>query len=171
MSEDPLQYAGFGVRFLANLLDFVFFLPLLALTTWASSNFRLFGVYYISPGTLFGLFYHVYLVQRYGGTPGKLIAGIRIRRLDGETTGYREAVLRYLPDAVLGVLAAVAMILPRLQVSDAEYKSLPFREVNRRMIQLAPAWATPLRWITHTWVLSELVVLLTNHNDVRSTIS
>jgi hypothetical protein len=124
VADDPLRYAGFGARLLANLLDFLLLLPLMVLITWANYRFRLFEVYYFLPGALFGLFYNVYLVQRYGGTPGKLITGIRICKLNGEPIGYREAVLRYLPDAIFGVLTAIALILPRPQVSDADYHSL-----------------------------------------------
>ena len=75
MNTDSLRYAGFGPRLAANLLDFVIMIPLIALSFWGSSYFRLFEVYYFLPGIVFGLFFSVYLVRRYGGTPGKLLVG------------------------------------------------------------------------------------------------
>ena len=163
MNTDTLRYAGFGPRLAANLLDFVVMIPLIGLSIWGSSHFRLFEVYYFFPGILLGLFYSVYLVQRYGGTPGKLLVGIRIRKLDGEPVGYREAFLRYFPDALLGILMSIGMILSVLHMSDVEYNSLSFMERSKRMVELAPSWQRPLQWIQGAWVWGELIVLLTNH--------
>ena len=80
MSTDLLQYAGFWRRFAAFWLDFLVLLPLTALVFWGSEHYRLFSVYYMVPGIFVGLFYGVYLVRRFGGTPGKLIMRLRIRR-------------------------------------------------------------------------------------------
>ena len=162
MNTDTLHYAGFGPRLAANLLDFVIMIPLIAVSLWGSSHFRLFELYYFLPGILYGLFYSVSLVHRYGGTPGKLIVGIRIRKLDGEPVGYREALLRYFPEALLGLLMSIGFILSVFHMSDAEYVSLSFMERAKRMNELAPSWQTPLQWIQTAWVWSELLVLLTN---------
>jgi uncharacterized RDD family membrane protein YckC len=163
MNIDTLRYAGFGPRLAANLLDFVIMIPLIALSFWGSSHFRLFQVYYFLPGILFGLFYSFYLVRRYGGTPGKIIVGIRIRKLDGEPVGYREAFLRYLPDTLLGILMSIGLVLSVLHMSDAEYHSLSFMERSKRMVEMSPSWYKPLQWIQTAWVWGELLVLLTNH--------
>jgi uncharacterized RDD family membrane protein YckC len=162
MANDTLRYAGFWPRLGSLLLDIVIVLPLIALVTWAAWHNRLFRLYYVIPDTLFGLFYNVYLVRRFGGTPGKLIVGIRIRKLDGEPVGYRGALLRYSPDLVFGLLMSVAVIIPLFQMTDAEYHSLSLRERAKHEADLAPSWYKPLRWITAGWNCSELVVLLTN---------
>jgi uncharacterized RDD family membrane protein YckC len=161
-SLDTLRYAGFWPRLGSLLLDFLIMLPLMAMATWAAWHYRLFQVYYVIPGTIFGLFYSVYLVRRFGGTPGKLIVGIRIRKLDGEPVGYREALVRYSPGLVFGLLMSVALILPLFHMTDAEYQSLSFRERAKREIELAPSWHKPLRWTQTAWDWGELVVLLTN---------
>jgi uncharacterized RDD family membrane protein YckC len=132
------------------------------LSLWGNAQFRLFGVYYFLPGIVFGLFYSVYLVRRFGGTPGKIIVGIRIRKLDGQPVGYREAFLRYLPDFILGTLMSIAFIIPVFHMTDAEYHSLAFMERTKRMVELAPSWYKPLQWIQTAWVWGELIVLLTN---------
>ena len=79
MADDSLRYAGFWPRLGSLLLDGVILLPLIGMQLWAERYTRLFGVYYFLPGVLFGLFYSAYLVQRFGGTPGKLMMGIRIK--------------------------------------------------------------------------------------------
>lgn len=162
MTSDKLCYAGFGPRLGSLLLDFLIVLPLFALVSWAAWHYRLFRVYYLIPGTIFGLFYNVYLVRRFGGTPGKLIVGIRIRKLDGEPVGYREALLRYFPDAVLGLLMSVALIFALFHMTDSEYQSLPLKERSKRELEFVPSWYKPLHWTQTAWLWSEVVVLLTN---------
>lgn len=162
MNNDSLRYAGFWPRLGALLLDCIIFLPLSALIIWADSQYRLFQLYYLVPGTAISLFWGVYLVRRFGGTPGKLIAGIRIRKLDGTPVGYREAVLRYLPEFIFGLLMSVALILSVFHMTDAEYQSLSFLDRTHRMAELAPRWYTPLQIAQNIWVWGELIVLLTN---------
>jgi uncharacterized RDD family membrane protein YckC len=162
MNTDSLRYAGFAPRLASGMLDFFIMLPLVALVFWGESMYRLFSLYYLLPGTLLGLFYSVYLVRRFGGTPGKLMVGIRIRKLDGTPVGYREAVLRYFPEFVLCLLMSIAMLFPLFHMSNAEYQSLSFMERTKRMVELAPSWYKPLQMFQTVWVWGELIVLLTN---------
>jgi uncharacterized RDD family membrane protein YckC len=162
MNSEPLRYAGFWPRLAALLLDFMIFLPVIALVFWGEARYRLFALYYLIPGTLFGLFYNVYLVKRFGGTPGKLVAGIRIRKVNGEPVAYREALLRYLPEFVFGLLASVALILPLFHMTDMEYQSATFLERTRRINELAPWWYKPTQISQQVLVWGELIVLLTN---------
>jgi uncharacterized RDD family membrane protein YckC len=162
MTTDSLRYAGFWPRLGSILLDCLILFPLSAVVFWADAHYRMFMVYYLIPGTVFGLFYSVYLVRRFGGTPGKLIVGIRIRKLDGEPVGYREAFLRYFPEFVFGLLMSIALIFPLFHMSDAEYHSLSFMERAKRMVELAPSWYKPLQIAQNIWVWGELIVLLTN---------
>ncbi len=161
-SSDQLQYAGFWPRLGALLLDLLITLPLSVLVFWGSERYRLFDLYYLIPGTLFGLFYGVYLVQRFGGTPGKLVVGVRIRKVGGEPVGYREAFLRYLPEFILGLLMSIALLKSVLQMSDAEYHALSFMDRAKRMVELTPSWYKPLQIAQNVWVWGELIVLLTN---------
>ena len=110
VSDDWLEYAGFWPRFVAILLDGLIVMPLVAIVAWGGFNHRLFQVYYAVPGILFSLFYNVYLVRRYGGTPGKRIAGLRIRKLDGWEIGYREAFLRELPTLIICIVTAAGNV-------------------------------------------------------------
>jgi len=162
MSDDSLRYAGFWPRLGSLLLDLAIQVPLGGMVFWADRYFRLFEVYYLLPGALFGLFYSVYLVQRFGATPGKLIMGIRIRRLGGEPVRYHEAFIRYLPDFVLSLAMSVALTVPLLHMSDAEYLSLSFLGRYQRLADLAPSWYRPLQTAQNIWVWGELIVLLTN---------
>jgi len=162
MDSEQIQYGGFWRRFAAFWLDFLVFLPLSALVFWSSQHYRLFSVYYMLPGTLVGLFYQVYLVRRFGGTPGKLIMGLRIRKVSGEAVGYPEALLRYAPEFLLGLCMSIALLSPLLQMTDAEYHALSFMERSKRLVDLAPGWFKPVRILQQVWMWSEFIVLLTN---------
>ncbi len=162
MSTDLLQYAGFWRRFAAFWLDFLVLLPLTALVFWGSEQYRLFSVYYMVPGIFVGLFYGVYLVRRFGGTPGKLIMRLRIRKVSGEAVGYREALLRYAPEFLLGLVMSLALIPPLLQMTDAEYHALSFMERSKRLVELAPGWFKPVQIVQQIWIWSEFIVMLTN---------
>ena len=161
-STDQLRYAGFWPRLAALLLDMLIMLPLTLLVFWGSERYRLFLLYCFVPSTLFGLFYGVYLVRRFGGTPGKLIVGVRIRKVGGEPVGSREAILRYLPEFILNMLMSVGFLMSVLHMSDTEYHALSFMERARRMVELAPSWYKPLQIVQNVWVWGELIVLLTN---------
>lgn len=159
---DPLCYAGFWPRLGALLLDCLFLLPLTVLISWGNAQYRLFTLYYLVPSTLFGLFYGVYLVRRFGGTPGKLIAGVRIRKVNGNPVGYREAALRYLPEFVLGLSISITLVYPLFHITDAEYHAFSFMERTKRIVDLAPPWYRPLQIVENVWMWGELIVLLTN---------
>jgi uncharacterized RDD family membrane protein YckC len=102
------------------------------------------------------------LVKRYGGTPGKLIMGIGIRKVNGEPVGYREAFLRNLVDLIFSVVISTAMLFPLFHMTDVEYHSLSFTQRIHREIALAPSWLKPGQWAENIWIWGELIVLLTN---------
>jgi uncharacterized RDD family membrane protein YckC len=162
MNNDPLRYAGFWPRFCSLFLDGLIFVPISAFCWWANSHYRLFGVYYFLPSIALALFYDVYLVKRYGGTPGKLIMGIGIRKVNGDPVGYREAFLRTLPDLILGSLISIGLMFALFHITDAEYYSLSAVEQTRHEFALAPSWVKPVQWAQTIWVWGELIVLLTN---------
>ena len=162
MFTDNLRYAGFGPRLASAVLDFIVWLPLILLENWGVRHWRLFTVYSFIPFIILGLIYYVYLVRRFGGTPGKLMVGIRISRLDGSPIGYREAFKRYFPDFIFGILIPLSLMAPLFHMTDAEYHSLTFLERSKHLIESAPPWYKPLSWIQSIWVWSELIVLLTN---------
>jgi len=157
-----MRYAGFWPRFGSLLVDVFIVSPIIAMQFWGVSQFRLFTLYFLIPHVLFFLFYHVYLVRRYGGTPGKLLMGIQIRKVDGSPVTYREAALRFLPQFLFGLVMSVILIISLFQISDAEYQALSFTERYKRQIELAPYWYGYLELAQRVWTWGELLFLLTN---------
>jgi uncharacterized RDD family membrane protein YckC len=158
----PVRYGGFWPRAAALALDALINLPLMAFVLWAGPRYRLFQIYFFIPWTALALFYDVYLVRRFGGTPGKLIMRLRVRKTTGEPVGYREAILREAPNLLLGTLATAAILPGSLAMTDAQFHALSPRARSQQLAQLAPAWSKPFKIANSIWTYSELAVLLTN---------
>ncbi len=157
-----LQYGGFGRRFGAMWLDVLCLSPLVILNLWGNSAFRLFQAYYFIPGLLISALYSIYLVKRFGGTPGKLILGLRITKVDGSPVGYREAILRELPNYLFHIVLSVGLVASALHLTDAEYFALGWKERSIRLKELAPGFYGPVQIAQTVWIWSEFLVLLTN---------
>ena len=103
------QYASFGRRFLAILLDgFIIMLISMAINL----PFALFLPDLSSLGTLIGygcsLFYYIYFIGSRGQTLGKMALGIKVVKTDGSPVGYlnaflREVVGKFISGLVLGL--------------------------------------------------------------------
>ncbi|MBC7918984.1 MAG: RDD family protein [Rhodoferax sp.] len=157
-----MSYAGFWRRFGAFWLDFIVYLPVIIFSVWLMSKTQAALTIWLLPGAAIGVWFSVYLVKRYGGTPGKLIMGLRIVRVDGSTIGYKEAILRYLPLFALALLMSIAYMLGSWRLSDVEYMSLAWNERQGRLAELAPSWYRPAYVLEQIWIWSEFVVMMTN---------
>lgn len=160
--NNALHYAGFWRRFGAYWLDFLIFLPAIGLSFWLGEKSRMVNIWNHVPWLIFGLWFHVYLVKRYGGTPGKLMLGIRVTRLDGSPVGFRESLIRHSVIFVLSALQSVGLVIATFSMSDSEYLSLSFQARSLRLIEIAPSWYQPITMLMNIWIWSEFVIMLTN---------
>lgn len=170
MKQTPLRiagldddlYAGFGPRIASLLLDIVFFLPVGILTTWLNGFSKDAFYYTMVPNLLFGLWYYIYLPKKYGGTPGKLLVGIKIVKIDGRPIGWDEAVLRHVVLLVLQIFSFVITIIA-LDLADEDiYLRLSWLERSAYLTALMPGYFRAYTLVSNVWVWSELIVLLTN---------
>lgn len=157
-----LIYAGFWRRFGAYWIDVAAFLPLIGVSMWAAEHWRLSTLYLFFPSTLFGLWFHIYLVKHYGGTPGKLVLNTRVVCTDGSAVGYREATIRHAVLFLLGLGVAIALVMATLKLSDAQYLSLGFVRRGLRLVELTPRWYPALNIALNIWVWSEFIVIMCN---------
>jgi uncharacterized RDD family membrane protein YckC len=155
-------YAGFWLRLGALLADAVFLLPLIFVVRWGQNHFRLFELYWLAPNLLLNLFLHVYLVGRFGGSPGKLVLGIRITRVDGSRVGYARALLREAPTLVLYFIYVAGLALPLLSMSEAQYQTLNHHHQYTELARFAPTWVHWFDIANQVWIWSEFLVMLTN---------
>lgn len=161
-TEAKSIYASLWQRLGAYLLDFLVLLPIIVLSVWGGEQSRHFLAFYFLPGIIFNLWFHAYLVKRYGGTPGKLLMGIKIVKVEGGPVGYQEAMLRYSVLFVLATLGQIAGLQGHIGMTDSEYFALDWQEKALRMQELAPSWFKSVTLLTNIWIWSEFVVMLTN---------
>jgi len=157
-----MEYAGFWKRFGAYWLDFIIFLPFTALSLWGNEYLRLFQLYWFVPSLIIIIWFNVYLVQKYGGTPGKLLLKIKVVKVDGSDIGYKEAILRYSVDFVLILVLSAALDPIVLGMTDAEYFSMDWKTRSIYIVSKAPHWYNFVQIAMTVWGWSEFLVMLTN---------
>jgi uncharacterized RDD family membrane protein YckC len=157
-----MRYAGFWQRFGAYWIDALILLPLSGLAIFFGEKSRLFLLYWFVPGLALGLFYQVYLVRRYGGTPGKLLLKTRIAMQDGAPVTMKAAVLRHAVLFILSALLSVAMLIPILQMTDANYFSYTYITRSVKLVEMAPSWYYPVAILLQIWIWGEFVTMLFN---------
>jgi len=160
--ELSTPYAGFWKRLGAYLVDLIILLPLVAVSAWGAEQSRMFFSYFCLPSMVLGLWFHAYLVKQYGGTPGKLLMKIRIRKLYGQAVGYQEALIRYSVLMLLTVVMSAASIVVTLSMSDELYFSLAIMERTQYINENKPGWYSITFILMNIWVWSEFIIMLTN---------
>jgi uncharacterized RDD family membrane protein YckC len=170
MKETPLKlvgisdniYASFGPRLASLLLDAVIMMPLIFIIQYINSSSKFMFFYTLIPNLIFGLWYHVYLPKKYGGTPGKVIMGLQILNLNGKSIGWKEAFLRHLIILLLTIFSSILMIDALLSVDDTTFQNLSWIKQSQYLMSLSPILFSIYTWLTNIWSWSELIVLLTN---------
>ena len=158
---DDKIYSGFWSRLGANLLDLLIVMPYIFLLIFINS-LSLYA-YFITliPNLLFLFWYHIYLPKRYGGTPGKLIVGIKIVKMDSSFIGWKESILRHCVYLVLSIISigmnSIAILLADVEI----YESLTMFEKSVYLSPLALG-QNIISILSNIWVWSEIIVLLFN---------
>lgn len=97
--KQPLTYSKFWHRVLASIIDGMIvsgfnLIVKLVLIRWVSYAADL--IFVNVTALAFGIFFHVFLVARFGVTPGKMILRMRIVQRDGTPAIWGNAILRYM---------------------------------------------------------------------------
>ena len=155
-------YAGFWIRFASLLLDFLFVIPVTVLILYLNSLGTEIFFYTILPNLLFALWYNIYLPKRYGGTAGKLVVGIKIIKINGQSIEWKEAILRHIVLLFLTIFSIVIMIFCILKADESTYINLSWINQTAYLMSFAPFLSAVYTWSSNIWIYSEFIVLLTN---------
>jgi len=155
-------YAGFWIRTAAQLLDFMITIPVVGLVFYLNGLSKSAYFYMILPNLIFHVLFYVYLVKQYGGTPGKLIMGIKIIRKDGDDVNWHDATMRYLVIFCISILGIIVMIWTLNLIDNDTYMRLGFFKRAGLMKQFNPTYNNIELWISGIWTLSVIIVLLSN---------
>ncbi len=155
-------YAGFGPRLASLLLDAIIFIPFGLIIQYINSQ-NMYSFYYtIIPNIILGLIFYVYLPKKYGGTPGKLIMGLKIIRLDGKPIGWQEAIMRHLVLFILNLLTLLILAFAILKADSGTFESMGWIKQTQYLQSFFPLLVLLTLWANNIWVWGELIILLTN---------
>lgn len=161
VSEDI--YAGFWIRLKANILDAILFIPVICVSLYLMRFGVVALLLSLIPSLLFTLWYQVYLVEKHGGTPGKLLMGVKIININGNEIGWNEAILRECITIGINILSTLSTIwVVTNLVDESHFLSLGLLEKMEYMENLTPVKNKIELWVINIWAYSELLVLLLN---------
>jgi uncharacterized RDD family membrane protein YckC len=135
-----LDYAGFWVRFGAKLVDGIilwivnFTLGLAMASAMGKSNPMLAAMMNLTIGTLMGITYVTFFVGKFGATPGKMLAKLRIVNPDGTPVSYGKAFGRYFGELVSSFTLCIGYLMVAW---DDQKRALHDRICNTRVIRVA----------------------------------
>lgn len=155
-------YGGFWLRLGAMMMDGMFCLPVVFIALFVQSFGPSAYAMSIIPLLAFNLWYAVYLPARYGATPGKLVAGLTILKVDGEVIGFKEAFMRNAVSLGISIFSMCVMLLALSRVDTDTYAGLGWINRSKYLMTLVPLGFTLHSWMSNVWIYSELIVLLTN---------
>jgi uncharacterized RDD family membrane protein YckC len=153
---------GFWLRVGAKIIDFLVLSPIVGLTYWLSSLSRYFYLWSVIPSMLLALFYSVYLVRRYGGTPGKLLLKLRVQMADYSPVTFKAALIREAPMMLMGAASSLGLGLAAIGMDDAAYKAYGFFERSTVLAASGAEWVPIVSWVINGWTWVAVIVMLVN---------
>lgn len=103
-------YSGFWIRLLASILDsFIIGIPAAIVSFVIVFATGIDSIYYLINFAVAAFI--IYLDGIHGGTPGKLILGMRIVNEKGEYIGIPLAILRYIGKSLSGVILGIGYLM------------------------------------------------------------
>lgn len=155
------EYAGFWPRLMAGVLDLgVYFLFYILCRVVMGSHF-----YGFLPFGLMGVLYLslcLWMMVRWGQTPGKMMVGIKVVRLDFSEVGWGTALLRDSLTVLVSGWDLLKSFLIVLGFISAGLLPLGFKEGDSFWVLFLRLFDEKLNLFVLIWLFSECLVLLTN---------
>ncbi len=161
INETPV-YATFSQRFLAGLIDFLIFFPVILAFQYFLTHTITVDISTEILITVVALSYTIIMNFKYGGTVGKLSQGIRITNIDGSKINLLTVIKRSSVDIFLYIVTTYAVIVTLLSLDSNIYNTLDFYGRTDLLIESYPTWYLMAENIMMIWYWSELLVMLTN---------
>ena len=156
-----LRYSTFWQRVGATLIDSLILTPLFLVDYFLAAQSRMYELYAFIPSALITAYFYLYLVVRHGGTPGKLLMGLRIANLDGSRVGWKAALLRLSILWLLELAESSMSIVAALGMTDEAYLALGFFE-RSAAFEVAMPLLEAVTWLMIIWFAACLVTMLAN---------
>ncbi|HEX8903262.1 MAG TPA: RDD family protein [Longimicrobiaceae bacterium] len=159
----PVDYATFGDRLGAWIIDVLVLLPVTLFALWLQMR---------SPamtglGALLALVvshgYNIALTARWGQTLGKRMVNIQVRMADGAPVGLAAASLRRLPYVLRDAFGVLALAAAAATLTQADYDSASAVTWRPGMLNAAlPVWYQGVRGLFSLFILADVCTFFTN---------
>ena len=155
-------YAGFWIRFISQLIDMAIIysfsllfgrLEFLSYHWFFATNLMSF---------IFFRFYFVYLVAKFGQTPGKMLLKARVIRMDGHPVRWSNAWIRNSVETLIVILLNIAFVLAFSHFSPNEFNALDVAGKKNLLGEFMPAFVATMLMVNKAFGWSESLVVLTN---------
>jgi uncharacterized RDD family membrane protein YckC len=155
-------YGGFGTRLGSLLIDIVILSPMIALMHYLHSLDKIYNIVTSVLFLILGFGFQVYLTQKYGGTPGKILLGIKILKLDGQNIGWKEAFMRYLIPSIFSLTGLGITIYCVIKADNNVYMSKEWQYKQAYIFSFANDLYNLNNKANIILIYSELFILLLN---------
>ena len=162
---DPLDYAGFWKRFLANLVDSIVLFLVSLPFYFLFSKSKVMAIILTLPLTFLYFAYTVYFHGRWGKTLGKMSVKIRVILVDSRPIKWKNAFLRSSVDFGFALITSIGTIMALFVISTNEYLSLNWLEQASGLQPLQTMFFRFVSFAAMIWTYSEVIVLLFNKKN------
>ena len=153
-------YADLWTRIAARIVDFVIMLPVAGLIFYINGLSKDAYFYAILPNLAIYIWYEVYLVKRYGGTPGKLIMGIKIIQKDGDDVDWHASFMRYLVPFCLTLSGIFIMMWTLGMIDDSTYMNMGFLKKTLLLSDFNPLMSKIQSFTSLGWTIAGIISIL-----------
>lgn len=143
--------AGIGQRIGATLIDWLSLLPLIALDAYLGGLSRGAAIGMNVAYVFIALILQVGLVRKYGGSPGKLMMGLRVQMMDGRAVTWKAAIVRYAVFWLVNLGLTVGQCLTILAMKDDIFLGMGIVARTLALSAQAPAWSEFLNYGIYIW--------------------
>ena len=119
-------YAGFGLRLASIILEALIPLPFIVLIVFINNLARVNYYYTIPLSFSFFIFYQVYCVKKWGGSPGKLLMNLKVLKINGRPVGWEHAILRQIIAIIYTIFSIIIMCIALSKMNDALFDKLNY---------------------------------------------
>lgn len=157
-----MKAVGFKKRLGAYIIDMLFSIPIMFLSFKLYSN----AIAYFIISTLgmtLTIFLHVYMVHKFGGSPGKLALNLKIIKDNGDPLKVKDALIRYSILLLLTLPQTIILLIVYSQNPNIRAES--YILFTQTLSSYAPPLYSFLSSISGFWFIAELIVLIANKNN------
>jgi len=155
-------YLGIGFRLIARYLDMTVLGFFLLVQLFVAELGRGMYLVFLVPAFLFQVFFYVYCVKRWGGTPGKLMLGLKVVKDNGDNVGWKEAAIRESVTLAFSLATLCITAVALQDVPEETYGMAGFLEKNVLLMEFVPLANALLQLLVGLWNNCESLVLICN---------